>query len=77
MQEVQSVPYEFWEVLRLVIDARVDGFVYNPPHVRTPIAQRSNRKTTSQRGGKSPKTSISLRDRLMVEGRAKKRKSRV
>ena len=32
-----------------VIGAGVDGFVYNPPHVRTPVAQRSNKKTTTHR----------------------------
>ena len=64
----RQVPYKFWEVLRSVIGAGVDGFVYSPPHVRTPIAQRSNRKSTTQQGGKSPKTSVSLRDRVMLEG---------
>ena len=53
VQQVQHVPYEFWEILRDVIGAGRDGFVYNPPHVRKPTP--SNRKVTRSRGGKSPK----------------------
>ena len=39
-----------------VIGAGTDGFVYNPPHVRTP----ANRKVTRSRGGKSPRPQRSL-----------------
>ena len=53
------MPYLFWEVLRSVIGAGVDRFVYNPPHVRTPVAQRSNRKTTTDRRQEPQKTNIS------------------
>ena len=35
VQQVQRVPFEFWEILRGVIGAGTDGFVYHPPHVRT------------------------------------------
>jgi hypothetical protein len=53
VQQVQHVSYEYWEILRDVIGAGRDGFVYNPPHVRTPTP--ANRKVTRSRGGKSPK----------------------
>ena len=56
VQEVQRVPYEFWEILRGVIGAGTDGFVYNPPQVRTP----ANQKVTRTRGGKSPHPQRSL-----------------
>ena len=56
VQVVQRVLYEFWEILRGVIRAGTDGFVYNPPHVRTP----ANRKVTHSRGGKSPRPQRSL-----------------
>ena len=51
--EVQNVPYQYWELVRGVIGAGIDGFVYHPPpHVRTPARPKS----TNQRGsGKSPK----------------------
>ena len=52
VQQVQLVPYEYWEILREVIGAGTDGFVYNPPHVRSTPA---NRKVTRSRGGKSPR----------------------
>jgi len=54
VQQVQHVPYEYWEILRGVIGAGADGFVYNPPHVRT-TPTPANRKVTRSRGGKSPK----------------------
>ena len=31
VQQVQHVLYEYWEILRGVIAAGTDGFVYNPP----------------------------------------------
>ena len=56
VQQVQRVPFEFWEILRGVIGAGTDGFVYHPPHVRT-TPTPANRKVTRTRGahGKSPK----------------------
>ena len=50
--------------MRGVIGAGVEGFVYHPPHVRTPLRMKS----TNCRGGKSPKTAVCLRDQLVVEG---------
>jgi len=49
-----------------VIGAGLEGFVYHPlgPHVRTP----AQTKTTKQRGGKSPKTALSLREQMEGEG---------
>ena len=32
VQEVQNVPYHFWEIVRGVIGAGVEGFVYDPSH---------------------------------------------
>ena len=43
-----------------VIGAGTDGFVYNPPHVRTP----ANRKVTRSRGGKSPRPQRSLAESI-------------
>ena len=54
VQQVQHVPYEYWEILRDVIGAGTDGFVYNPPHVRT-TPTPANQKVTRSQGGKSPK----------------------
>ena len=64
MQEVQSVPYEFWEILRSVIGAGVDGFVYHPALVSTPTRAAGNRKVTTSRGGKSPRKQPLLRGRV-------------
>ena len=64
VQEVQNVPYQFWEIVRGVIGAGVEGFVYHPPHVRTP----ARTKSTHRKGGKSPKTSVCLREQLLGEG---------
>jgi len=33
VQNVQHVPFEFWEILRGVIGAGTDGFVYRTPHL--------------------------------------------
>ena len=63
--EVQNVPFQYWELVRGVIGAGIDGFVYHPPHVRTP----ARTKCTSRRGsGKSPKSAVSLRQQLEVGG---------
>ena len=63
--EVQNVPYQYWELVRGVIGAGIDGFVYHPPHVRTP----ARTKSTKQRGsGKSPKSAGSLRQQLEGDG---------
>ena len=63
--EVQNVPYHYWELVRGVIGAGIDGFVYHPPHVRTP----ARTKSTKQRGsGKSPKSAGSLRQQLEGDG---------
>ena len=40
VQQAQHVLYEYWEILRDVIRAGRDGFVYNPPHVRTPETEK-------------------------------------
>ena len=45
VQQVQRVPFEFWEILRGVIGAGTDGFVYHPPHVRTTPANRKVTRT--------------------------------
>ena len=60
---MQGAPFEFWDLLRGVIGAGVDGFVINPPNVCTPTAADSNRKLTRQRDGKSPRPQVSSRDR--------------
>ena len=44
VQNVQHVPFEFWEILRGVIGAGTDGFVYHPPHVRTTTPAPASRK---------------------------------
>ena len=63
--EVQNVPYHYWELVRGVIGAGIDGFVYHPPHVRTP----ARTKSTNRRGsGKSPKSAGSLRQQLEGDG---------
>ena len=62
VQQVQHVPYEFWEILRGVIGAGTDGFVYRPPHVRTPTPIRAPASRRNMRGrghGKSPKLGLS------------------
>ena len=61
---VQHVPYQYWELVRGVIGAGLDGFVYHPPHVRTP----ARTKTMKHRGGKSPKRAVSLRQQMEGEG---------
>ena len=59
VQQVHHVPYEYWEILRGVIGAGTDGFVYRPPHVRTPTSAPASRRTLRGRGhGKSPKPGL-------------------
>jgi hypothetical protein len=64
--EVQNVPYHYWELVRGVIGAGIDGFVYHhPPLVRTPARTKS---TNRRRSGKSPKSAGSLRQQLEGDG---------
>ena len=69
------MPYEFWEILRGVTGAGVDGFVYHLALVRSPTP--ASRKVPRTRGGKSPRTQPSLRDRIVQDQELKKENKEV
>jgi len=41
--EVQNVPYQYWELVRGVIGAGIDGFVYHPPPCKYPSTHEINK----------------------------------
>ena len=61
VQEVQRVPYEFWEILRGLFGQETMGLcTTHRIHVRTPGA---NRKVTRTCGGKSPDPNVHWQSR--------------
>ena len=57
--------------MRGVIGAGTDGFVYNPPHVRSPP---TNRKVTRTRSGKTPRPNRSLAESVEMAEQEEEKK---